>query len=308
MVAMTKIENKRGTALSWLIISCLIVQVSAFSGPKSFLHRPNLLAAHGHSRGLQPLYSALEDRVLSQEEETDEATFMRRARPKNSRLRNFIWKNSSFPRKAIRIYSDYARQLWYETSTDARKNIAQDKAAAAIRAVENLIKEEEYVEFSEETTHARQNLLDACHVMLAEMKTAREAAKAKLPMVIKIDEENKPVEPKKNRRSIMFGATMGFAVACWVFSGNYLFTGVFTLMTILGQLEYYRMIMNTGIYPARKISVVGASSMFLTVSPCVWSNGLFSLLVVSPELYCLRRLCLLRTCIKFAFLSLACGQ
>jgi hypothetical protein len=104
------------------------------------------------------------------------------------------------------------------------------------------------------------------------MKKAQEAAEAKLPMVITIEEENKPVKPKKNRRSIMFGATMGFAVACWVFSGNYLFTGVFTLMTILGQLEYYRMIMNTGIYPARKISVVGASSMFLTVSHCVWTE------------------------------------
>jgi hypothetical protein len=37
-------------------------------------------------------------------------------------------------------------------------------------------------------------------------------------------------------------------------------------MTILGQLEYYRMVMNTGVYAARRISVVGASSMFLTVS------------------------------------------
>lgn len=57
---------------------------------------------------------------------------------------------------------------------------------------------------------------------------------------------------------------MGFSVACWVFSGNWIFTGIFTLMTILGQLEYYRMVINTGLYPARKISVVGASSMFLT--------------------------------------------
>ena len=70
---------------------------------------------------------------------------------------------------------------------------------------------------------------------------------------------------KKPRRSIMLGVIMGLAVACWVFSGNYVFTALFTLMTILGQLEYYRMIMRTGVYPARRISVIGASSMFLTV-------------------------------------------
>lgn len=70
---------------------------------------------------------------------------------------------------------------------------------------------------------------------------------------------------KKTSRSVLFGATMGAIVACWVFSGNHLFTALFTLMTILGQLEYYRMVMRVGIYPARKISVVGACAMFVTV-------------------------------------------
>lgn len=70
----------------------------------------------------------------------------------------------------------------------------------------------------------------------------------------------------KKGRSVLFGATMGLAVAAWVYSGNYIFTGLFTLMTALGQLEYYRMVMNTGIYPARRISVLGACAMFVTVS------------------------------------------
>jgi CDP-diglyceride synthetase len=59
---------------------------------------------------------------------------------------------------------------------------------------------------------------------------------------------------------------MGVVVAGWVYSGNYVFTALFTLMTALGQLEYYRMVMNTGIYPARKISVLGACAMFVTAS------------------------------------------
>jgi hypothetical protein len=71
--------------------------------------------------------------------------------------------------------------------------------------------------------------------------------------------------PPKKQRSVLFGAAMGAVVACWVFSGNYIFTGLFCLMTILGQLEYYRMVMNTGVFPARRISVIGATSMFVTV-------------------------------------------
>jgi phosphatidate cytidylyltransferase len=76
------------------------------------------------------------------------------------------------------------------------------------------------------------------------------------------------VATKKKSRSVAFGALMGAVVALWVFSGNYIFTGLFTLMTILGQLEYYRMIMNTGVSPARRISVLGACSMFLSALLC----------------------------------------
>ena len=86
--------------------------------------------------------------------------------------------------------------------------------------------------------------------------------------VAKVDTSKAALKKKadggKPRRSNLFGAAMGALVACWVFSGNYVFTGLFTLMTILGQLEYYRMVMNTGVYPARRISVVGACSMFVT--------------------------------------------
>jgi len=114
-----------------------------------------------------------------------------------------------------------------------------------------------------------------------------------------IEASSVPIEKKKKKpsRSILFGATMGgeyygiknflylksfdsfnycfsfickAIVACWVFSGNYIFTGLFTLMTALGQLEYYRMVMNTGNYPARKISVVGACAMFVTVSTLIY--------------------------------------
>ena len=74
----------------------------------------------------------------------------------------------------------------------------------------------------------------------------------------------KKEKKKKGGRSVLFGATMGLVVAGWVYSGNIAFTALFTLMTALGQLEYYRMVMNTGVYPARRISVLGACATFVT--------------------------------------------
>jgi hypothetical protein len=187
-----------------------------------------------------------------------------------------LTKRSGFrylARKPFRIYWNYVTRLWFETSTDARKRISQDKAAEAIRAIQNLMKEEEYLTFpTGDSLLARERLLEACREMLLQMVTTQQQTtdSESLSSVKNLKKnqklKSKIFKPERKRRSILFGATMGFFVACWVFSGNWIFTGIFTLMTILGQLEYYRMVINTGVYPARKISVVGACSMFLTVS------------------------------------------
>lgn len=180
-------------------------------------------------------------------------------------------------KNVVRIYTDYATRLWNETNPVARERIAQDKAAAAVKQVEHIMIGEEYVPFSEESQQARQQLLRACQNMLKVMEEKPPvvdesrgivSANETLAVAETSADEKAPAKAKKPRRSILFGAAMGAIVACWVFSGNYIFTGLFTLMTILGQLEYYRMVMNTGIYPARRISIVGACSMFLTVSLC----------------------------------------
>lgn len=182
-------------------------------------------------------------------------------------------RKRSLPKLAVRIYMNYFSQLWTDTNTDARKRIAKDKAAAAIRRVQHLVEGEEYVDLSldGEAEIARKKLLDASQDLLHAMHWDEEEESENDPGLsgkTPVTNEAKDVDPakKKGGRSVLFGAVMGAAVACWVFSGDYIFTGIFTLMTILGQLEYYRMVMNTGIYPARRISVLGACSMFLTVS------------------------------------------
>ena len=190
---------------------------------------------------------------------------------------------TKLPRAAIRIYSDYASRLWRETSSDARQRVASDRVMQSIRQVQHVFRGEEYGDYSKVSSIDRQNLLDACDSILADnnieknVKTpatvangdgdADDAGSSTAVETVSVGspDASKKNKKKKGGRSVLFGATMGAAVAGWVFSGNYVFTGLFTLMTILGQLEYYRMVMNTGVYPARRISIVGAASMFLTV-------------------------------------------
>lgn len=183
-------------------------------------------------------------------------------------------------KQAYRIYTGYAEKLWRETGPSERSKIANDKVAQTVREMQHVLtSEHETISSSsnssgdEKRIEASENLLKACQQMLSTLEGNGES-EAKMTeastAVASIDTNGAkskapPAKKEKKQRSILFGAIMGAVVAAWVFSGNYIFTGLFCLMTILGQLEYYRMIMNTGVFPARRISVLGATSMFLTV-------------------------------------------
>lgn len=167
------------------------------------------------------------------------------------------------PRAAYRIYVAYARRLWKETDVNARKEVTKNKIQGAIRNVQHILSCDEYAVLSDAGLQSRENLLAACDKMLGVL-AEEEKKQGAFSIPTTNAETSDPSAIKMPGRSVMFGALMGLAVACWVFSGNYIFTAFFTLMTILGQLEYYRMVMNTGVYPARRISVIGASSMFLS--------------------------------------------
>jgi len=190
---------------------------------------------------------------------------------------------------------DERRHIAQDKARDAVKTVQHLMLGEEYTARELLSKEDK------QAVKAREHMLEACRLLLASMdktsvvsdeneKTIIEVERNKdlavqsptyLESLSRVKQEGgersesiittnntkniaKPKKKKKSQRSILFGATMGAVVACWVFSGNYIFTGLFTLMTILGQLEYYRMVMNAGIYSARRISVVGACSMFIT--------------------------------------------
>ena len=183
-------------------------------------------------------------------------------------------KKRYLPRKVARLYTDYASRLWRETSPEARRIIANRRVANTLRQVQHLIEGEKNLEQSDIPLRERTALVAACEHVLQSMEVqarARERAveDSSTPGAVAPADGVTPAtavvaKPPRSRRSISFGVFMGLLVAGWVFSGNYIFTGLFTLMTILGQLEYYRMVINTGVYPARRISIVGACAMFLS--------------------------------------------
>jgi len=201
------------------------------------------------------LFASVEDKPS-----TDEPSVDTKAPSKAKKKRKFLAIHK-LPKAAYQVYSSYVRQLWKETDVAARMEVADDKVVGAIRNMQHILSCNEYNAFSAKGLHSQEELLKACDNMLAALAEERKEV-----VDDKIQEPKVSKEIPAAGRSVMFGALMGAAVACWVFSGNYVFTALFTLMTILGQLEYYRMMMKTGVYPARRISVIGASSMFLTVS------------------------------------------
>jgi hypothetical protein len=236
-------------------------QVLGFSPSLCRLRIAQNLPGHGHGHD-HPALSRTWATIKEQQEqeqsvqvpvpvEEDQSTIM-------TKKRHFY----RLPKAAYRIYTGYAKRLWKETDVSARHKIANDKVRGTIRAMQHVLQANEYAEFSGGCVEKKEKLLVACEELLSSLPQKEKTAENETtPVIMEVD----AAAPKKKQRSILFGAVMGAAVACWVFSGNYIFTGLFCLMTILGQLEYYRMIMNTGVYPARRISVIGASSMFLTV-------------------------------------------
>lgn len=173
---------------------------------------------------------------------------------------------------AYRIYTGYAKRLWRETDPSERSKIANDRVAQTIRDMQHVLtSEHETISSSSSDSNCGNKSMEACKQLLQSceymLSTIEQDEKRKT--ATKIDADSKKtklpsVKPEKKQRSILFGTVMGAVVAAWVFSGNYIFTGLFCLLTILGQLEYYRMVMNTGVFPARRISVIGATSMFVT--------------------------------------------
>lgn len=54
------------------------------------------------------------------------------------------------------------------------------------------------------------------------------------------------------------GLSLGLTATLWIFAGNGFFTLGFLVTTIISQLEYYQMVENTGVAPAKKIGIISS--------------------------------------------------
>lgn len=255
---MTCLKMKgKGLSITALLLSlvstCIVTEVASFS----FVSIPRLQERPLVLRPtINTLFATVDDTPRTSNPPDQLTEIPRRGFKKREALA--IHK---LPKAAYRIYVSYVRQLWRETDPAARTVVANDKIRGAIRNMQHILTCNEYTVLSDDGQKSLNDLMKACDKMLSTLSPEPTPENTVENLATGGD-----AAKKKPRRSIMLGVLMGIGVAGWVFSGNYLFTALFTLMTILGQLEYYRMIMRTGVYPARRISVIGASSMFLTVS------------------------------------------
>lgn len=148
------------------------------------------------------------------------------------------------PKVLMNIYVNYITKLWRQTDPIEREKIAALQALSAVKNVKSIMEGQEYVDIAhvndgetiddvDERIAARDELLESCNKMISCLEKSKLEAPAMEIIEAKATEEKKKVtkKEKKKSRSVLFGATMGAVVAGWVFSGNFIFTTLFTLMT-----------------------------------------------------------------------------
>jgi len=250
--------------LKLLLITILLISedASGFVAPQAHCSRVSAIVKHDSNLAKIPVFLAPSIRATADNEAGADQSFPPAVKVKKATRNPF--------KMAYRIYTGYAKKLWRETDPSERSRIANDRVAQTIRDMQHVLtSEHETISSSSGKScdngsgEACKKLLQACEDMLSTLDLD-EKKKMETNDAIIEKSKSQAVKPEKKQRSILFGAVMGAVVAAWVFSGNYIFTGLFCLLTILGQLEYYRMVMNTGVFPARRISVIGATSMFIT--------------------------------------------
>ncbi|CAN0480171.1 unnamed protein product, partial [Discosporangium mesarthrocarpum] len=84
------------------------------------------------------------------------------------------------------------------------------------------------------------------------------------------------------RKRLQTGFYLGGVATVWIFSGNWVFSAVFAMQALLAQLEYYRMAMQRGLKPARRISAVSTGLLYVAAAA---APGLHSYVMANVGAY-----------------------
>jgi len=96
---------------------------------------------------------------------------------------------------------------------------------------------------------------------------------------------------RKLWRRVFTGCSLGALVSMWIFSGTYAFLGVFAIMAVIAQNEYYFMAKQNGCYPTWKLGTLGSLAMYVAAcseNPVV-RDALFPLTGTITIIYLLLR-------------------
>ena len=104
---------------------------------------------------------------------------------------------------------------------------------------------------------------------VGEVRGACEALKVALNREVEVDLTQGDKSLVKRKRSLnelglrlVTGWALGAGCTAWIFSGNLGHALGLYLLAIVAQLEYYRSVIATGVYPARRIGIVTTTAMY----------------------------------------------
>ncbi|KAG5176906.1 phosphatidate cytidylyltransferase [Tribonema minus] len=171
----------------------------------------------------------------------------------------------------LALYWDYVAWLWKSTtiySLDKQLGRAGvvERIRAAVATMEALERDAGERLRSSELRDEFEQTLTAARSLRAKAETfplpsgTNAVAQA-------VQQQAPPIDPQRSKISnamqrIHTGFTMGGLATFWIFMGNWGFAVGFFLQSIMAQLEYYRMAMQRGHLPARRISLVATTILF----------------------------------------------
>ena len=103
------------------------------------------------------------------------------------------------------------------------------------------------------------------------------AAAGPLPSIIPGLRTPAPAGARKRLSTrVLTGVSIGAGCAAWIFSGATAHMATFVMMLAIAQLEYFRTVMLTGVYPARRIAL---ASMVAANACARWAPSLHELVL-----------------------------
>eukprot|EP00616_Rhizochromulina_sp_CCMP1243_P003093 CAMPEP_0118991574 /NCGR_PEP_ID=MMETSP1173-20130426/51849_1 /TAXON_ID=1034831 /ORGANISM="Rhizochromulina marina cf, Strain CCMP1243" /LENGTH=483 /DNA_ID=CAMNT_0006942711 /DNA_START=202 /DNA_END=1649 /DNA_ORIENTATION=- len=158
-------------------------------------------------------------------------------------------------------YFQYMRQLW-RPEEDLPRKVQITRLIRWLNSLDEVLEREKGNSSSVET-----DITTATSMGIADVREACARLKSTLNLDLESHAEQKRVTARNKSslaKRLATGWALGAGCAWWIFSGNLGHALGLFLLAAVAQLEYYRSVISTGVYPARRISLVTTFIMYMT--------------------------------------------